>query len=67
VYTPDTFREEIRQAGLGIQTFGGVFIKILSNAQTQATFDAEQLRALLAIGERYPEIAAEMYVVATNE
>jgi 2-polyprenyl-3-methyl-5-hydroxy-6-metoxy-1,4-benzoquinol methylase len=67
VYTPDTFREEIRQAGLGVQTFGGVFIKILSNAQTQATFDAEQLRALLAIGERYPEIAAEMYVVATNE
>ena len=67
VYTPDTFREEIGRAGLTIQTFGGVFVKILSNAQTQATFDTDQLRALLTIGERYPEIAAEMYVVATRD
>ena len=64
VYTPETFREEIRLAGLRIEHFGGVFIKILSNAQTQATFSDEQLRALLTVGERHPEIAAEIYIVA---
>lgn len=64
VYTPETFRAEIEAAGLTIELFGGVFIKILSNAQTEKAFDAEQLEALLAIGERYPDIAAEIYVVA---
>jgi len=65
VYTPDTFRSEVERGGLAIDHFGGVFIKVLSNAQTQATFSDDQLRALLTVGERYPEIAAEMYVVAT--
>jgi SAM-dependent methyltransferase len=64
VYTPEAFRAEITQAGLTIERFGGVFIKILSNAQTQATFDERQLQALMAVGERYPEIAAEMYIIA---
>jgi 2-polyprenyl-3-methyl-5-hydroxy-6-metoxy-1,4-benzoquinol methylase len=64
VYTPEAFRAEIEAAGLVVDTFGGVFIKVLSNAQSAATFDDRQLAALLAIGERYPEIAAEMYVIA---
>lgn len=64
VYTPESFRREIEAAGLTIERFGGVFLKILSNAQSAAAFDAAQLRALLAVGERYPEIAAEIYVVA---
>ncbi len=64
VYTPETFRQEIAAGGLDVEHFGGVFIKILSNAQTQATFSEDQLQALLTVGERYPEIAAEIYVVA---
>ena len=64
VYTPEAFRAEIEAAGLAIDRFGGVFIKVLSNAQSAATFDDKQLAALLEIGERYPEIAAEMYVIA---
>jgi 2-polyprenyl-3-methyl-5-hydroxy-6-metoxy-1,4-benzoquinol methylase len=64
VYTPADFQQEIRDAGLAVDRFGGVFIKILSNAQSATTFSDDQLRALLVIGERYPEIAAEMYVVA---
>ena len=64
VYTPADFQQEIRDAGLAVDRFGGVFIKILSNAQSATTFSDDQLRALLVIGERYPAIAAEMYVVA---
>lgn len=65
VYTPEAFKKEIEDAGLHIDRFGGVFIKILSNAQSEKTFDEKQISALLTIGERYPEIAAEQYVIAS--
>ena len=65
VYTPDAFRDEIRSAGLAEQHFGGVFLKVLSNDQTVATFDDGQLAGFLALGERMPELASEIYVVAT--
>jgi SAM-dependent methyltransferase len=64
VYTPAAFRAEVEAAGLRIEHFGGVFIKVLSNAQCATAFSDQQLRALLAIGERFPEIAAEIYAVA---
>lgn len=64
VYTPETFRKEVTDAGLEIKRFGGVFIKILSNAQTEKTFNENLLGALLTIGENYPEIAAEIYIIA---
>jgi 2-polyprenyl-3-methyl-5-hydroxy-6-metoxy-1,4-benzoquinol methylase len=64
VYTPEAFRKEIRATGLQIRHFGGVFLKVVSNALCERTFSSEQLDALLAVGERYPDIAAEMYVVA---
>jgi 2-polyprenyl-3-methyl-5-hydroxy-6-metoxy-1,4-benzoquinol methylase len=63
VYTPEAFRRELTDAGLAIDRFGGLFLKLLSNAQTEAVFDAAQLAALVAVGERYPEISAEIYAV----
>jgi 2-polyprenyl-3-methyl-5-hydroxy-6-metoxy-1,4-benzoquinol methylase len=65
VYTPEAFRQQIKDADLRLVHFGGVFLKVLSNAQAERTFDDRQLAALLAIGERYPDIAAEMYVIAS--
>jgi 2-polyprenyl-3-methyl-5-hydroxy-6-metoxy-1,4-benzoquinol methylase len=64
VYTPETFVKEVEGAGLTVAHFGGVFIKILSNKQSAEVFDDRQLQALLTVGERYPEIAAEIYVTA---
>lgn len=64
VYTPQAFQDEVSKADMHIKHFGGVFIKILSNAQSEKTFDERQLRALLTVGERYPEIAGEMYIIA---
>ena len=34
------------------------------NAQIEATWTAEMVHAFLKLGERYPDIAAEIYVVA---
>ena len=64
VYTPDSFRKEIGGAGLEMVHFGGMFIKITSNAQTEEIFSERQLAAMMEVGEENPEIAAEIYVIA---
>lgn len=65
VYTPASFKAEAVQAGLTIRECGGMFIKVLSNAQTEAVFDDEQLEALFAVGRDNPDIAAEIFIIAT--
>jgi len=64
VYTPDTFKKEITDTGLKIVHFGGMFVKVLSNTQTEKVFDAKQLEALFAVGKDNPDIAAEMFIIA---
>lgn len=64
VYDPESFRRDVLAAGLRIKVFGGYWIKPLSNAQIDASWTPEAVRAFMALGERYPDIAAEIYVVA---
>lgn len=66
VYDPEWFRADFRSAGLRIDAFGGYWMKPLSNAQIEAAWTPEMLRAFMELGERYPDIAAEIYVVATK-
>jgi 2-polyprenyl-3-methyl-5-hydroxy-6-metoxy-1,4-benzoquinol methylase len=66
VYTPETIRAAVAAAGFRIRTFGGLFLKLLPNAQTEAAFTPEQLEGLLTLGMRYAEISAEIYLVATK-
>jgi len=63
VYTPDTFRAELQGAGLAIDRTGGMFLKVVSNVQTETIFDRAQLDALFAVGVDNPGIAAEIYAV----
>lgn len=65
VYDPESFRAEFHAAGLQIDVFGGFWLKPLSNAQLEATWTPEMLEAYLRLGERYPDIAAELYVIAS--
>jgi hypothetical protein len=64
VYDPDTLRADLAAAGLSVRTAGGYWIKPLSNAQLEATWTPEMLDAFMRLGERYPDIAGEIYVVA---
>lgn len=64
VFNPETFRNAFYQAGLEIETFGGYWIKPLSNGQIEQNWTAEMLEAFMKLGERYPDIAGEIYVVA---
>jgi trans-aconitate methyltransferase len=65
VYDPEGFRREFAGAGLRVEIFGGYWLKALSNAQIEKDWSAEMIAAAMVLGERHPEIAAEIYVVAT--
>ncbi|MBU1378785.1 MAG: class I SAM-dependent methyltransferase [Alphaproteobacteria bacterium] len=64
VYNPETFRRDFLEAGLSIEVFGGYWLKPLSNGQIERDWDDRMLTAFMALGERYPDIAGEIYVVA---
>lgn len=64
IYNPETFRHVFLQAELQIEVFGGYWLKPVSNRQIEETWSPEMLEAFMQLGERYPDIAAEIYVVA---
>jgi 2-polyprenyl-3-methyl-5-hydroxy-6-metoxy-1,4-benzoquinol methylase len=66
VYDPESLRADFQRAGLNIDIFGGYWMKPLSNAQIEASWTPEMLEAFMVLGERYPDIAGEIYVVATR-
>lgn len=67
VYTPESFKEEIKSAGMKTVELGGMFIKVVSNSQTEKVFDDKQLEAFFKVGVDNPGIAAEIYAVAKKQ
>ena len=65
VFDPDRFRDIFRQAGLGIEIFGGYWLKPLANSQLENQWTPPMIDAFMRLGESYPEIAGEIYVVAS--
>lgn len=66
VFTPESFRNAFYQAGLDIEVFGGYWLKPISNKQIEEGWTPEMLGAFMKLGERYPDIAGEIYVIASN-
>ena len=66
VMNPESFRHLFSQAGLSIEVFGGYWLKPLSNQQIESSWTPEMFQAFMQLGERYPDIAAELYVVARS-
>jgi len=64
VYDPESFRNEFSAAGLRVEIFGGYWIKPTSNAQLEMHWTPEMIEAAMVVGERYPDVAAEIYVIA---
>jgi len=64
VYNPEQFRADFYEAGLKIDHFGGYWMKPVSNSQIEKDWTPDMVRAFFVLGERYPDIAAEIYVVA---
>jgi len=65
LYDPESLRADFIAAGLKIEHFGGYWIKPLSNRQIEQTWTREMVHAFMLLGERYPEIAAEIYLIAS--
>ena len=66
VYNIEQFKNDFLQAGLNIKSIGGYWLKPLSNKQIEDTWTPEMMEAFMKLGERYPDIAAEIYIVAGN-
>ena len=64
VYDPESYRQDFLAAGLKIEVFGGYWVKPMSNKQIDEQWTPEMLHAAMVVGERYPDTAAEIYVVA---
>ena len=67
VYNPELFRQHFVDAGFTINLFGGYWLKPLSDKQLEQSWSPSMLDAFMQLGESYPEIAAENYIVATAE
>jgi 2-polyprenyl-3-methyl-5-hydroxy-6-metoxy-1,4-benzoquinol methylase len=68
VYTPDSFRQDIEAAGLGIENIGGIFFKPLSNQQIEDNWTEEMIQGFYELGKDFPENAAEIFTVClTND
>lgn len=65
IYCPDTFKNDFTNAGYAINQFGGYWLKPLSDKQLEESWTQEMLSAFLKLGELYPEIAAEIYIIAS--
>jgi len=65
VFNPETFRHAFLEAGLTIEVFGGYWLKPLNNNQIEQTWNDSMIEAFMQLGERYPDIAGEIYVVAS--
>ena len=64
VFAPESFRQCFLAAGLVIEIFGGYWLKPVSNRQIEQSWTPQMLEAFMQLGERYPDIAGEIYVVA---
>lgn len=66
VFDMRELRNVVRMAGLAEVATGGYWLKVLPNSQIEAQWNDEQIKVYMDLGERYPEIAADIYVVAEN-
>jgi 2-polyprenyl-3-methyl-5-hydroxy-6-metoxy-1,4-benzoquinol methylase len=64
VFDPELLRGVVRGAGLHVHHMGGYWLKPLSNGQIEATWTDEMLDAFMRLGESYPDIAGEIYIIA---
>ena len=65
IYAPETFKADFTKAGYHIDHFGGYWLKPVSDKQIEESWTQEMLSAFLKLGESYPEIAAEIYIIAS--
>lgn len=64
IYDPDSLRADVMASGLEIVAEGGWLLKPVSDAQIESDWPVDLLDAYMRLGERYPDLAANIYVIA---
>jgi 2-polyprenyl-3-methyl-5-hydroxy-6-metoxy-1,4-benzoquinol methylase len=65
IYTPETFETEFVEQHFEIIVKGGYWLKPIADKQIEASWTTDMLKAFMKLGETYPDIAGEIYIVAT--
>ena len=65
VYDITTLKNDFTSAGLNIVSSGGYWLKPESNKQINDNWNDNMIDAFLKLGEKYPDIAGEIYVIAS--
>lgn len=63
VFNRKDFHQLFEGAGLRLLSHGGYWLKMLSNAQIDKYWSTDMVLSSMILGEKYPDIAAEMFVV----
>ncbi len=71
-YTLDTLKRDGRGAGLDVKSVGGIFFKGLANFQFDQAISSgivshDYLEACYAVGEKYPELCASLFLIAARK
>lgn len=66
VYDFELLKNDFQFASLVILKGGGYWLKALSNNQIENFYTPEMIDAFMIMGESFPEIAGEIYIVATK-
>lgn len=64
VYDLDSLCKDFSDARLSIIKRGGYYLKPLTDKQIEETWDDDLIDAYMKLGEQYPEIAGDIYVIA---
>ena len=67
VYDMDLLKTHLTEAGFKIGNETGAFLKFLDNGQIEKWFSQEMIQAFYELGNDFPELCAEILVIATNE
>jgi 2-polyprenyl-3-methyl-5-hydroxy-6-metoxy-1,4-benzoquinol methylase len=65
IYTPELLREDFIEAGYNIIHTGGYWLKPISDKQIEQQWNIEMLEAFMRLGEFYPDIAGEIYLIGS--
>lgn len=66
VYDLETLKKDFEDSGFNIIKLGGYWFKPISNKQINESWTEEMIMAFMSLGEKYPEIAGEIYIVASK-
>lgn len=66
VYDPEYLEHDIKKAKLNVINKGGVFLKLLSNAQMMSFDDDKLVDGMFELGKDFPQLCSEIFAVCVR-